>query len=113
MCLLFCMSFWLCLNCALHHLVPTTVLPFCQVAASGEGSAISGYLSRCKKGKRHWKKLWFVIKGKVLYTYTASEVVVVRASSSLSYEGLKVKLEPGNVHVGCAPHPFTSEQCEA
>lgn len=45
-----------------------------QVAASGEGSAISGYLSRCKKGKRHWKKLWFVIKGKVLYTYAAREV---------------------------------------
>lgn len=45
-----------------------------QVAASGEGSAISGYLSRGKKGKRHWKKLWFVIKGKVLYTYAAREV---------------------------------------
>nr|XP_051708512.1 FYVE, RhoGEF and PH domain-containing protein 5 isoform X3 [Oryctolagus cuniculus]XP_051708513.1 FYVE, RhoGEF and PH domain-containing protein 5 isoform X3 [Oryctolagus cuniculus]XP_051708514.1 FYVE, RhoGEF and PH domain-containing protein 5 isoform X3 [Oryctolagus cuniculus]XP_051708516.1 FYVE, RhoGEF and PH domain-containing protein 5 isoform X3 [Oryctolagus cuniculus]XP_051708517.1 FYVE, RhoGEF and PH domain-containing protein 5 isoform X3 [Oryctolagus cuniculus] len=44
-----------------------------EVAASGEGSAISGYLSRSKKGKRHWKKLWFVIKGKVLYTYMASE----------------------------------------
>lgn len=50
------------------------VLAHLQVAASGEGSSISGYLSRCKKGKRHWKKLWFVIKGKVLYTYTASEV---------------------------------------
>lgn len=61
-----------------------TALPsFCQVAASGEGSAISGYLSRCKKGKRHWKKLWFVIKGKVLYTYMASEVLVVRAFSHL------------------------------
>uniref|UniRef100_A0A8C5ZEC9 FYVE, RhoGEF and PH domain containing 5 n=1 Tax=Marmota marmota marmota TaxID=9994 RepID=A0A8C5ZEC9_MARMA len=47
-----------------------------EVAASGEGSAISGYLSRCKRGKRHWKKLWFVIKGKVLYTYVASEVTV-------------------------------------
>ena len=44
-----------------------------EVAASGEGSTISGYLSRCKKGKRHWKKLWFVIKGKVLYTYAARE----------------------------------------
>lgn len=104
---------WLCLNGAHHHLVPTTVLPSHQVAASGAGSAISGYLSRCKKGKRHWKKLWFVIKGKVLYTYMASEVVVVRACSSPSCEGSKVKLKPENVHVGCAPHPVTSGQCEA
>ncbi|KFP92218.1 FYVE, RhoGEF and PH domain-containing protein 5, partial [Apaloderma vittatum] len=44
-----------------------------EVAASGEGATISGYLSRCKRGKRHWKKRWFVIKGKVLYTYIANE----------------------------------------
>ncbi|NWR76502.1 FGD5 protein, partial [Centropus unirufus] len=44
-----------------------------EVAASGEGATISGYLSRCKGGKRHWKKRWFVIKGKVLYTYLANE----------------------------------------
>ncbi|NWH87810.1 FGD5 protein, partial [Aegithalos caudatus] len=44
-----------------------------EVAASGEGATISGYLSRCKGGKRHWKKRWFVIKGKVLYTYIANE----------------------------------------
>lgn len=71
---------------SLHH-PPTLIakacltwLPFTplQVSASGEGSSISGYLSRCKRGKRHWKKLWFVIKGKVLYTYTASEVRAVR-----------------------------------
>uniref|UniRef100_A0A2K5RUX9 FYVE, RhoGEF and PH domain containing 5 n=1 Tax=Cebus imitator TaxID=2715852 RepID=A0A2K5RUX9_CEBIM len=54
-----------------------------EVTASGEGSAISGYLSRCKRGKRHWKKLWFVIKGKVLYTYMASEVVVIGTLSPL------------------------------
>jgi len=46
-----------------------------QVAASGEGATISGYLSRCKRGKRHWKKRWFVIKDKVLYTYIANEVL--------------------------------------
>ncbi|XP_003906911.4 FYVE, RhoGEF and PH domain-containing protein 5 [Papio anubis] len=54
-----------------------------EVAASGEGSAISGYLSRCKRGKRHWKKLWFVIKGKVLYTYMASEDKVAMESMPL------------------------------
>ncbi|XP_076962358.1 FYVE, RhoGEF and PH domain-containing protein 5 isoform X2 [Callospermophilus lateralis] len=54
-----------------------------EVTASGEGSAISGYLSRCKRGKRHWKKLWFVIKGKVLYTYAASEDKVALESMPL------------------------------
>ena len=54
-----------------------------EVAASGEGSAISGYLSQCKKGKRHWKKLWFVIKGKVLYTYAAREDTVALESMPL------------------------------
>lgn len=57
------------------------------MAASGEGSSINGYLSRCKRGKRHWKKLWFVIKGKVLYTYTANEV-----SFGLGGEGSVSKL---------------------
>ncbi|XP_061253197.1 FYVE, RhoGEF and PH domain-containing protein 5 isoform X4 [Bos javanicus] len=54
-----------------------------EVAASGEGSAISGYLNRCKKGKRHWKKLWFVINGKVLYTYAAREDTVALESMPL------------------------------
>ncbi|KAM9134655.1 FYVE, RhoGEF and PH domain-containing protein 5 isoform 2-T2 [Pangshura tecta] len=62
-----------------------------EVAASGEGSSISGYLSRCKRGKRHWKKLWFVIKGKVLYTYTASEDKV--ATESLPLLGFTVAPE--------------------
>ncbi|XP_069871733.1 FYVE, RhoGEF and PH domain-containing protein 5-like isoform X2 [Dipodomys merriami] len=54
-----------------------------EVSASGEGAAISGYLSRCKRGKRPWKKLWFVIKGKVLYTYAASEDRVALESMPL------------------------------
>lgn len=61
------------------------------MAASGEGSAISGYLNRCKKGKRHWKKLWFVINGKVLYTYAAREVAWSRLlSSAVGGRGLSV-----------------------
>ncbi|KAJ7316942.1 hypothetical protein JRQ81_003104 [Phrynocephalus forsythii] len=60
--------------------IPSALL---EVAASGEGSSISGYLSRCKRGKRHWKKLWFVIKGKVLYTYTANEDKVATESMPL------------------------------
>ncbi|KAJ1110715.1 hypothetical protein NDU88_008063 [Pleurodeles waltl] len=64
-----------------------------EAAASGEGSAIRGYLHRCKRGKRHWKKLWFVIKGKVLYTYTASEDKV--ALESLPLLGFIVLSEKG------------------
>lgn len=37
---------------------------------------MSGYLQRSKGNKKHWKRLWFVIKNKVLYTYAASEVWV-------------------------------------
>ncbi|XP_074861088.1 FYVE, RhoGEF and PH domain-containing protein 5 isoform X2 [Carettochelys insculpta] len=62
-----------------------------EVAASGEGSSISGYLGRCKRGKRHWKKLWFVIKGKVLYTYMANEDKV--ATESLPLLGFSVAPE--------------------
>ncbi|XP_015730765.1 FYVE, RhoGEF and PH domain-containing protein 5 isoform X2 [Coturnix japonica] len=62
-----------------------------EVAASEEGAAISGYLARCKRGKRHWKKRWFVIKGKVLYTYTANEDKV--ATESLPLLGFTVAPE--------------------
>ncbi|XP_075039786.1 FYVE, RhoGEF and PH domain-containing protein 5 isoform X2 [Mixophyes fleayi] len=54
-----------------HKKVPSALM---EAAASGESASISGYLHRCKKGKKYWKKRWFVIKGKVLYTYTACEV---------------------------------------
>ncbi|XP_041047586.1 FYVE, RhoGEF and PH domain-containing protein 5b [Carcharodon carcharias] len=42
-----------------------------EVGASSEGVLMSGYLLRCKRNKRHWKKFWFVIHEKVLYTYGA------------------------------------------
>lgn len=51
--------------------------PFCcpsKVSANTENSSMSGYLNRSKGNKKHWKRLWFVIKNKVLYTYAASEV---------------------------------------
>lgn len=47
---------------------------FFQVSANTENSSMSGYLQRSKGNKKHWKRLWFVIKNKVLYTYAASEV---------------------------------------
>lgn len=45
-----------------------------QVSANTENSSMSGYLNRSKGSKKQWKRLWFVIKNKVLYTYAASEV---------------------------------------
>uniref|UniRef100_A0A6G1R3K0 FYVE, RhoGEF and PH domain containing 5 n=1 Tax=Hypotaenidia okinawae TaxID=2861861 RepID=A0A6G1R3K0_9GRUI len=62
-----------------------------EVTASGEGATISGYLNRCKRGKRHWKKRWFVIKGKVLYTYIANEDKV--ATESLPLLGFTIAPE--------------------
>lgn len=39
---------------------------------------MSGYLMRSKLDKKQGKRLWFVIKDKVLYTYAASEVRTTR-----------------------------------
>ncbi|XP_003463230.2 FYVE, RhoGEF and PH domain-containing protein 5 [Cavia porcellus] len=72
-----------------------------EVAASGEGLAISGYLSRCKRGKRPWKRLWFVIKGKVLYTYTAHEDKVATESIPL----LGFTIAPGREEGNSDPSP--------
>ncbi|GAA6215766.1 FYVE, RhoGEF and PH domain-containing protein 5-like isoform X1 [Lates japonicus] len=62
---------------------------FNQVTVSEEGS-ISGSLQRSKRSKRNWKRLWFLLKDKVLYTYRAQEEKV--ASESLPLLGFTVKL---------------------
>ncbi|XP_053149615.1 FYVE, RhoGEF and PH domain-containing protein 5 isoform X2 [Hemicordylus capensis] len=81
--------------------IPSALL---EVAASGEGSSISGYLSRCRRGKRHWKKLWFVIKGKVLYTYTASEDKV--ATESLPLLGFTIVPEKEDRNMDAVFHLY-------
>ncbi|KAM4722794.1 FYVE, RhoGEF and PH domain-containing protein 5 [Rhinophrynus dorsalis] len=63
-----------------HKKIPSALM---EAATSGENSSISGYLHRCKKGKKYWKKRWFVIKGKVLYTYTACEDKIATESLPL------------------------------
>uniref|UniRef100_A0A3Q2YMV6 FYVE, RhoGEF and PH domain-containing protein 5-like n=1 Tax=Hippocampus comes TaxID=109280 RepID=A0A3Q2YMV6_HIPCM len=65
------------------------MLTFNQVTVSDEGS-ISGSLHRSKKSKRNWKRLWFLLKDKVLYTYRGQEEKV--ASESLPLLGFTVKL---------------------
>ncbi|ELT96558.1 hypothetical protein CAPTEDRAFT_180983 [Capitella teleta] len=42
-----------------------------EVSANVEDAEMSGYLKQWTK--KRWKKMWFVLKGKVLYTYKASE----------------------------------------
>uniref|UniRef100_A0A3B4XYI8 FYVE, RhoGEF and PH domain containing 5a n=1 Tax=Seriola lalandi dorsalis TaxID=1841481 RepID=A0A3B4XYI8_SERLL len=61
-----------------------------QVSLGLEGSTMSGSLQRRKKSKRKWKRLWFLLKDKVLYTFTAREDKV--ASESLPLQGFTVKL---------------------
>ncbi|XP_070692995.1 FYVE, RhoGEF and PH domain-containing protein 5b [Pempheris klunzingeri] len=62
---------------------------FTQVTVSEEGS-VSGSLQRTKKSKRSWKRLWFLLKDKVLYTYRAQEEKV--AAESLPLLGFTVKV---------------------
>ncbi|XP_073681607.1 protein kinase C delta type-like [Garra rufa] len=64
--------------------------PFTQVSVGAEGSTMSGSLQRRKKSKRKWKRLWFLLKDKVLYTFKAREDKV--ASESLPLQGFTVKL---------------------
>ncbi|XP_072238357.1 FYVE, RhoGEF and PH domain-containing protein 5b isoform X2 [Leuresthes tenuis] len=84
------------LSAVFHNIHPPNIwrhrkgtATFNQVTVSEEGS-ISGNLQRSKKSKRNWKRLWFLLKDKVLYTYRAQEEKV--ASESLPLLGFTVKL---------------------
>ncbi|XP_072307744.1 FYVE, RhoGEF and PH domain-containing protein 5 [Eucyclogobius newberryi] len=61
-----------------------------QVSLGAEGSTMSGSLQRRKKSKRKWKRLWFLLKDKVLYTFTAREDKM--PTESLPLQGFAVKL---------------------
>ncbi|XP_037539649.1 FYVE, RhoGEF and PH domain-containing protein 6, partial [Nematolebias whitei] len=54
-----------------------------EVTANTGTSSMSGYLMRSKLDKKQGKRLWFVIKDKVLYTYAASEDVAALESQPL------------------------------
>ncbi|BFZ10698.1 hypothetical protein BsWGS_13737 [Bradybaena similaris] len=56
-----------------------------EVHANDEGSDMCGYLHVYTS--RKWKRLWYVVKGKVLYTYKASEdMAAVESRPLLGYE---------------------------
>ncbi|KAJ8265370.1 hypothetical protein COCON_G00144690 [Conger conger] len=67
-----------------------TTVPLNQVAESPESSSGSGGLHRCKRSKRNWKKLWFLLKDKVPYVSSTPEDKVT--SESLPLLGFTVKL---------------------
>lgn len=43
-----------------------------KVSANGQGAQMCGYLKRRMKNSK-WKRMWFVLKDRVLYAYKASE----------------------------------------
>lgn len=49
-----------------------------EVMANDSGSSMSGWL--CRKHKKDWKRMWFVLKDQVLYMYKASHDVVAHDS---------------------------------
>ncbi|XP_077424470.1 FYVE, RhoGEF and PH domain-containing protein 6-like [Vanacampus margaritifer] len=69
-----------------HKRIPAALK---EVSASTDNPSMSGYLQRFK-GKKKGKRLWFVIKDKVLYTYAASEDVAALESQPLLGFVLKV-----------------------
>ncbi|XP_064604770.1 FYVE, RhoGEF and PH domain-containing protein 5-like [Liolophura sinensis] len=60
-----------------------------EVHATDEGSTTSGYLKQ-QKGRK-WRKLWFVLKDKVLYAYKASkDMAAIESYPLLGYEIVKM-----------------------
>ena len=51
------------------------VPPRLKISANSEGGQVSGYLRKKQRGLK-WKRSWFVLKDRVLYTYKASEDTV-------------------------------------
>lgn len=88
-----------------------------EVSASEIDTSMSGYLH--VKRKKDWKRMWFVLKGKVLYTYRASEDVAALESMPLLGYEIKVVteyyegIEPGLVlqlfHQGRVMSVFRTE----
>ncbi|XP_034735556.1 FYVE, RhoGEF and PH domain-containing protein 6-like [Etheostoma cragini] len=70
-----------------HKKIPAALK---EVTANTDNSSMSGYLQRSKVNKKQGKRLWFVIKDKVLYTYAASEDVAALESQPLLGFMLKV-----------------------
>ena len=65
------------------------VPPRLKLSANSEGGQGSGYLRKKQRGLK-WKRSWFVLKDRVLYTYKASEDTV--ATDTLPVLGWSISL---------------------
>ncbi|XP_035013624.1 FYVE, RhoGEF and PH domain-containing protein 6 [Hippoglossus stenolepis] len=87
-----------------------------EVSANTDNSSMSGYLQRSKGNKKQGKRLWFVIKDKVLYTYAASEDVAALESQPLLGFMLKVdssqKLQFKLYHKNTLHHIFKADDTQ-
>ena len=86
MCVSMCVSTCVSMRVSMHvyHVCFLCV----QVSAMDEGARMSGYLHKWHKGRK-WKKQWYLVKDKVLYTFKATQVsiavgVVLRAMCHIS-----------------------------
>ncbi|RWS24137.1 FYVE: RhoGEF and PH domain-containing protein 6-like protein [Leptotrombidium deliense] len=69
-----------------------------EVTGNDAGSTLSGHLYKSDNGKT-WKKRWFVIKEKVLYSYKAShDVAATKSIPLLGYEVISCFDPPENDH---------------
>ncbi|ROL46617.1 FYVE, RhoGEF and PH domain-containing protein 6 [Anabarilius grahami] len=69
-----------------------------KVSANTDGSSMSGYLERTKATRKQWKRFWFVIMNKVLYTYAASEDVAALESQPLLGFSLQTEKPESSLH---------------
>ncbi|XP_069384174.1 FYVE, RhoGEF and PH domain-containing protein 6-like [Paralichthys olivaceus] len=87
-----------------------------EVSANTDNSSMSGYLQRSKGNKKQGKRLWFVIKDKVLYTYAASEDVAALESQPLLGFMLKEdssqKLQFKLYHKNTLYHSFKADDAQ-
>ena len=57
-----------------------------RIGANDEGAVISGYLHKLEKGEA-WRKMWFVVKEHVLYTYKApADAIAADSQPLLGYD---------------------------
>uniref|UniRef100_A0A8C2HQG8 FYVE, RhoGEF and PH domain-containing protein 6-like n=1 Tax=Cyprinus carpio TaxID=7962 RepID=A0A8C2HQG8_CYPCA len=69
-----------------------------EVSANTDCSSMSGYLERAKANRKQWKRFWFVIMNKVLYTYAASEDVAALESQPLLGFSVRTEQPESSLH---------------
>ena len=72
-----------------------------QVQANDEDAEMSGHLRMVQR--KAWRKMWFVVKQKVLYTFKASEVRIEPSTCCMLPHSCKFSLLFGlNINLLCA-----------